>query len=236
MAKKILIGIQARSTSQRFPNKGMADLCGKPVLEHVVSTCLSVRDYLSKGKIDELDVHVALLVPYGDHLKDYFDKLVRVVEGDENDVLSRYWKASNDAQYDYIVRITGDCPMIPSFVIVKHIKCAASFEADYVSNVDERLRTEIDGWDCEVVSKRALDWLNANAKTEADREHVTTLVRSAPPDWAKVGHIIGFVDRSHIKLSVDTQADLDAVSSQMMALKGKLSAAYGSRKRLVWRL
>jgi len=234
--RTVLIGIQARSSSKRFPNKMMAALDGKPVIEHVISTCLSVRDYLSKSKIESIDVQVALLVPWGDPLKSRFENMVRIIEGPEDDVLTRYWNAYKSGDYDFVARITGDCPLIPSFVIVKHIKCAVAFDADYVSNVDPMMRTEIDGWDCEVLSREALSWLNDNAKEQEDREHVTTLIRQIPPRWAKIGHVIGFVDRSSIKLSVDTIEDLERVSEQMANVKNKIAAAYASRKHLVWRL
>ena len=234
--KKVLIGIQARSTSQRFPNKVMADLDGKPVLEHVVATCMNVREYMGKAKNDAVDVRVMLLIPKGDPLKQHFSNIVPVFEGDEHDVLARYWEAAQTDDFDKIVRITGDCPLIPPFVIVKHIKCAISYDTDYASNVDENYRTEIDGWDCEVLSIEGLSWLNDNAKNKDQREHVTTLMRQQPPGWAKIGHIIGFVDRSSMKLSVDTMQDLERVKLQTASLRDKLKRAYSNKKALVWRL
>jgi len=234
--KKVLIGIQARSSSQRFPNKSMAELDGKPVVEHVINTALNVREYMGRSKGEQIDIRVMLLVPDGDPLKTHFSNLIPVFEGDEHDVLARFWEASQTDDYDFVVRLTGDCPLLPPFVVVKHIKCAKDYDADYVSNVDEKFRTEIDGWDCEVLSIEALSWLNDNAKTKEQREHVTILFRQQPPGWAKIGHIIGFVDRSQIKLSVDTMGDLERVKGQVESLKTKLQSAYGMKKRLIWRL
>ena len=82
---------------------------------------------------------------------------------------------------------------------------------DYISNVDERFRTTLDGADCEVISRRLLDDTAQRATAPSDREHVTTLIRREPPAWAKIGVVLNHFDLSWIKLSVDTEEDLERV-------------------------
>jgi spore coat polysaccharide biosynthesis protein SpsF len=223
---KIVIGVQARSTSKRLPQKSIALVDTHTVTDHVISACLSAADHVNKQKT-KVPIHaqVVLLVPTGDQLKGLFEDKVVVYEGPEDDVLTRYMLAVDSLKPDYIVRITGDCSLIPPSIISKHILCATFDRLDYCSNVAENCRTYIDGFDVEVISQELMRWVDTNAKSQQDREHVTTYVRSNGPSWAKVGTVIGYVDLSEIKLSVDTQDDLERVRANKKAINEKLNIA-----------
>lgn len=222
----VVIGIQARSTSERFPRKIFADLEGKPVLQHVIDACRRTASYLNKKpRWNGIKVTVALLVPDGDEAARHFAGQVTVVEGSENDVLKRYVDAASLLSADYMVRVTGDCPLIPSFLISRHIEIGAEHLYDYLSNVTYGATTSIDGHDCEFISRRLLEYAHVTAKEPADREHVTTLIRRSPPEWAKVGAIVGYVDYSATKLSVDTEEDLERVRKAYRNVKTALSNA-----------
>ena len=65
---------------------------------------------------------MALLVPKGDPLAKEFQGRVMVFEGPEDDVLARYANAVNGTHPDFIVRVTGDCPFIPPYIISTHVK------------------------------------------------------------------------------------------------------------------
>jgi spore coat polysaccharide biosynthesis protein SpsF (cytidylyltransferase family) len=110
-----------------------------------------------------------------------------LIAGDEQDVLSRFVKAQELTNADYIVRLTSDCPLILDFIISKHINVAVLNDLDYVSNVDEQVRLVFDGMDCEILSKNALKWLDVNAKTKEHREHVTLALRQNHPKEIKFG-------------------------------------------------
>ena len=223
---KVLIAIQARSTSTRLPNKAFELIGRKPLLQHVISACNKAAQYTNNfATANGVFVDVALVIPEGDRIGQVFNKATSIIEGPEHDVLSRYFKAYEKTRPDYIVRITGDCPLIPPYLITKHIKTAQINSYDYLSNVDEKLRTSLDGWDCEVISGRALEWLNKTATDPKDREHVTTLIRKQHPAWAKIGHVISYVDLSGLKLSVDTQEDLERVRAQYEKLQASAETA-----------
>lgn len=216
---RVYIGIQARSTSTRLPSKVFEKIGDKTMLNHVVDSCLDAARYLNRNtSSNDIRASVALLVPKGDPIVTTFKSTrsfdaVSIIEGDEHDVLSRYMELVKAQSPDYIVRITADCPLIPHFVISKHISNAVVNESDYESNVDERVRTAPDGWDCEVLSKRILEYANENAKSPSDREHVSTFIRSNPPEWIRHGTTISFLPMFGMlpKLSVDTQEDLERV-------------------------
>ena len=224
-SKRVLIAIQARSTSTRLPGKHRILINGISILERVILACEKSMSYINNSGRGDISVSIALLVPSGDSIVEEFAGRVPIIEGSENDVLSRYNLALKKSYADYIVRITADCPMIPPFVITKHIINATKTELDYVSNVDPRIRTAPDGWDAEVISKRALTWAAENAKSEYDKEHVTAILRDNPPAWLRVGCVIGYSDHSNLKISIDTEEDLLFVRTYHDILNKKLTAA-----------
>lgn len=224
----VCIGIQARSTSARFPRKVFEMIGDKPMLSHVIDNCKAAaqysNNYTHKNKIV---ITVALLIPSGDEIGPSFHKHhVPIIDGPEFDVLSRYMKMSERMNSDFIVRVTGDCPLLPHFLIGKAITVATKNQLDYVSNVDESMRTAADGFDIEVLSRRALEWANVNSTDPKDREHVTRVLRTKPipPDF-KVGHIISYVDLSNMKLSVDNRDDLERVRAHYGRIQEAISKA-----------
>lgn len=221
---KVLIGIQARSGSTRLPNKAHELIAGTSILSRVIAACQAAASVI-KAKT-EAETEVAVVTPYHDTIAFEYRDRVAIVEGPEHDVLSRYMIAVEKLRADYLVRITGDCPLIPSNVIVGLTNLALSHKYDYISNVDERFRTSIDGTDCEVISTRLLTHISELAKEAYDREHVTPFIRHSPPEWAKIGVAIGHFDLSkHTKLSVDTEEDLDNVRLSFSSTLSKFTAA-----------
>lgn len=223
--RTVVIGIQARSTSTRLPNK-ISELLGKkPIIQHVVDACQNAAMYLNNWSSKNIFVQVVVLIPVGDPIRKALPPELQVIEGHEFDVLSRYMMIFAKHDPDFVCRITADCPLIPSFIISKHIQTAVMNDYDYISNVDERCRTAPDGFDCEVISKRAMLYAHQEAHHEKDREHVTTYLRSHPPSWFRQGIYINWIDQSDLKLSVDTENDLNLVRRFFDAVFGKLGIA-----------
>ncbi len=214
MAVKVLIAIQARSSSTRFPGKAFATINGQPMISCVLRTCKAAARHLT----DTLGIptHAAILIPTGDRLKQALDD-IQIIEGPELDVLERYRLAVDLLNPGFIVRITGDCPGIKSFIITRLVTLAITNDYDYVANVDERFRTMIDGHDCEVISRRLFEHTASTATDAYDREHVTTMMRRSPPEWARSAHALTLEDLSGIKTSVDTPEDL-VVARQMLEM------------------
>lgn len=209
------------------------------MLSHVIDNCKSAAQYSNNfTHKNKMVITVALLIPQGDEIGPAFHHhRLAIIDGPTDDVLVRYTKMAERMNADYIVRVTGDCPMLPHFLIGKAITVATKNRLDYVSNVDEELRTSADGFDVEVLSRRALKWLEENSKEPSEREHVTLALRKKqiPHDF-RVGHIVGYLDLANIKLSVDTQDDLDRVRAhysriQMAIAKAEMTHGKGSVHR-----
>ena len=233
--KIVLIGIQARSSSTRLPNKAALEVAGKPILQHIVDACSSAAEYLNRNfRQFQALVRVAVLVPAGDPIAEKFRGQIKVLEYDvpENDVLSRYALAAREQKADLIVRITADCLFMAPYLVSRHVKAALIQRADYTSNV--LLRTFMEGLDCEVLSRRLLEWLDAAAEDPYDREHVTTLVRKlrqAGGDLEPhephltVCHVLDNIDLSHVKTSIDTKEDFDRAAEMFRSLHEKKEEA-----------
>ena len=220
------IGIQARTNSTRLKGKILEKIGDKPIINHVIDACEGAAHYVNRyTKSSGIYCQTYLLIPDNDPLKQYTYG-IQVIEGSEQDVLSRYMTLLKETDAEFIVRVTSDCPLLPSFTIAKAINSAVRNDLDYVSNVDEAMRTSIDGHDVEVISKRCPEWANAEAKEKRDREHVTTIIRSDKlPAEFNVGILIGYVDLSEMKLSVDTPEDLKRAQNNFDRVQEKIKKA-----------
>lgn len=224
--KTVSILVQARSTSHRFPGKIFEKIGNKSILDHVLDACYNSASYINKySSRNRIVCEVAVVAPTGDQLIQKYSKHL-IIEGPEDDVLSRYIIAMNRLNSDYVVRITADCPFIPPYIMSKMISISVQDSLDYLSNANPRHRTSPDGHDIQVLSSRALKWLDENVKDASDREHVASyLDRNINPEF-KMANVIGFADYSKLKFSIDTRQDLD----QMTEMYNKIYQSVNSGK------
>jgi len=146
-----------------------------------------------------------------------------LIHGPEHDVLTRYVTAAFQVDADYIVRVTGDCPLISSTSISKVVNTATKNGLDFVTNASPKYRTTPDGMDVEVLSKRALAWLHNNALSVEHREHVTKKLYEKKEPSLSYGFIINDFDLSHIKISIDTKEEFDNMVNEMNKVKEKIN-------------
>ena len=163
--------IQARMSSTRLPGKVLKKLpfySKITVLEQVINR-------LNRGK--EVDtIVVATTDKKSDDAIEAITRKRKVVcfRGDSEDVLSRYYYAAKDNNFDVIVRITSDCPCIDPGIIDLIIKEHLRLKADYTSNTLKRSYPH--GLDAEVFSFDVLAFTHKNAQLKFDREHVTPFI------------------------------------------------------------
>ena len=89
-----------------------------------------------------------------------------------DNVLSRYLSIAKMENADYVVRVTGDCPLIDHLVIDELIKKIIEESLDYVSNTI--IRTFPDGLDAEVFRASAM-YEGEEFANDFMKEHVTPL-------------------------------------------------------------
>jgi spore coat polysaccharide biosynthesis protein SpsF (cytidylyltransferase family) len=206
---RTLAVIQARVGSTRFPRKVLADLCGKPMLEHVITRAAlaeTLDAVVLATTVEAADDAVADLAAACGAL---------LTRGSVSDVLSRYLLAAEEHGADVVVRVTSDSPLVDPELIDRLVRLRASAEADYASN--ELPPTYPQGYDLEVLTIETLRRLDAEAVMDYHREHVTALLREHHENY-RVANMANDRDLSSIRLTVDVPADLDRIRRILTAL------------------
>ena len=153
--KTVNIGIQARLTSTRLPEKILKTINGNTVLNHVIKQVSSSIKYINKhSSRNNIQVKLFILAPLSTNeehnsiIKSYESDLTEVLLGPENedDVLLRYYMLLRKHPSDYVVRITSDCPMVPPALITKSIMIACKAGVDLVTT-PTYVNIDIDGRD-----------------------------------------------------------------------------------------
>ena len=166
MVKKLNITaiVQARLSSERFPNKVIEKINNKTILE-IIATRL---------KKSRLITNIIFAIP-----KDPNEKLLKkiltksklnIFEGNKNDVLDRYYNCARQNKSDIIIRITGDCPLVDASIVDSLINTLIKDKLDFVSNWSPP--TFPDGLDVSVCTYNALKKAWKLSTNKYDREHV----------------------------------------------------------------
>src|SRR5512142_954589 len=106
MKPKIIAIIQGRMSSSRLPGKILADIGGQPMLQRVftrTSRAATVTETVFATTTDRSDDPVAEYCDFSG---------IPFRRGSLFDVLDRYYQSAQQAQADYVVRVTAACPVI----------------------------------------------------------------------------------------------------------------------------
>jgi spore coat polysaccharide biosynthesis protein SpsF len=209
---KVVAIIQARMGSTRLPGKVLQKLAGETMLIRVVKRlrCARLIEDVLVATTDRAsdDAIVAECRRYS----------VPVFQGDESDVLDRYFKAAQSAAAEIVVRITSDCPLIDPEITDKTIRAFMGTSPDYASNT--LVRTYPRGLDTEVISMPALVRAWQEARRPYEREHVTPYIFEHPAEFMCLP-VTGEQDYSAHRWTVDTPEDFEFVQVIYERLKGK---------------
>jgi len=202
LKNKNLCILQARMGSIRLPGKVLMKVSGIPLLEYQIK-----RLWLAK-KIDKIVVATSV-----DKKNDRIEKLCKKIgvecfRGSEDDVLDRFYQCSlSYPQYNNIIRVTGDCPLIDPVVVDETITFFEENNYDYVSNALKP--TWPDGLDTEVFKKSILQETAQNAQLPSDREEVNEYIFRQKK--YKKGNLAAPHDWSHFRLTVDEKEDFEVI-------------------------
>ena len=165
---KIVCSIEARMKSSRLPGKVLKEVCGKPILLHIVER---VR---RSSRVDEIII-ATTTSPDDDKIVEFCKKNnIKFYRGSEEDVLDRLAKCHNFSETDLVVEITGDSPFADPDLIDETILTYLNTDCDYVSNT--LVRTHPIGIRSQVFSRKLLEEINSIVTLQKDREHVTTFI------------------------------------------------------------
>lgn len=208
--KKIVILLQARMGSSRLPSKVMIDICGQPVIWHIVNRLKTVPE------ADEVVVATSVN-PENKVLEELCrNKDIACFRGSENEVLDRFYNASQYYKADIIVRVTGDCPLIDpgsiSMAIRAFLEADGAF--DYIAlatgavSFKEIVKKFPDGTDTEIVSFQALERAWKEAADQIDRGESALSYIWRRPDMFKCKTIPFLWDAGEMRWTLDYEEDL----------------------------
>jgi len=137
--------LQARLTSERFPNKLLCPLYGKPVIQWAIEAC------------QESGLPMVIAIPdkrtdwgLAEWLKLYDDS-IPILCGHPEDLVTRFQQVNKTMKFDPIIRVCGDSPFIKAsdfkdvlyqfnkykcFQRVNLLECFSAAELQYVADND----------------------------------------------------------------------------------------------------
>lgn len=193
--------IQARISSTRLASKALLELCGKPMIFHVIERAKAVNGagqvILATGSGDENHPLVEIASQCG----------ISSYAGSEDDVLERYFLASENIDCDYVIRITGDNPF------TDHESASLALEFAYMQDADHCTTAGIPlGTGVEIIKKSALKRAYENGKDPHQREHVTPYIKEHPELFRIVKYQSAlFNPYPDLRLTVDTAEDFKLI-------------------------
>ncbi|WP_404338883.1 cytidylyltransferase domain-containing protein [Pseudoalteromonas mariniglutinosa] len=204
LEKEFYIIIQARMTSSRLPNKVLLPLGEKTVLEVMIDRLGAFKD-----KIIIATTNDGTQKP----IVDLCEKLaIRYVEGDTDNVLSRYYLAAqsvNAQPSTVIVRCTSDCPLIDISESARVINYFFQVFGDYDYVSAGPHCGFPNGFDTEVFTFQALETAYQHATEDFEKEHMTQYICR----HMRVAEYSNKDDYSHWRLTLDESADYELIST-----------------------
>lgn len=194
---RVIAIIQSRMNSTRLPGKAMLPLSTHPLLYHVIERTKYIED------ID--DIIVATGRDYSNRpIIDLAESLgVKTFIGSDDNVLERYVKAAELYNGKYIIRITGDNPLIDPSSTKQLIKKILLGNYDLIDTVGLPI-----GLGAEIVDIIALKHTLNNTQDPYHLEHVTSYIKKRH-EFYRVKPLIlaSNPDMFKFRFTVDTKED-----------------------------
>lgn len=191
--------LQVRMGSSRLAGKAMMSLCGMRMLFHVVS------------RLKVADIKGPLIIATSDRPTDDFicsfskAEEISCFRGSEEDVLSRFYEAAKDLDVKYIVRATGDNPLVWEGAVAHLGRVIEEQNCDYIS-YNHFMPV---GLSLEIFTKKALEEAHKNATEANHREHVTSYIYTNKDKYDCVWITPPGELEGSFRLTVDTTEDYE---------------------------
>jgi spore coat polysaccharide biosynthesis protein SpsF len=168
----VVASVQARLGSTRLPGKVLFHLGDRRLLQWPIDRAETA---------ETVDETVATIgeQPENDAVTEYCERAgVDYLVGPEDDLLARHLAVAEQTDCDVLVRITADCPFVPSDEIDRVVEEHLSNEARYTTNHtgEMPIGTAVDAIDPDLLAE--LKSLGEN--------HPVKLARSNPDEWGTV--------------------------------------------------
>lgn len=209
---KIGVIIQARLGSTRLPNKVMLPLplgSERTIISEIIER---VKDVSEISNV----IVATSISKVNDSLESYIDSLkVECFRGSENDVLSRFYEIVIKHNFEYVIRLTGDNPIVDNILLKEFISNFISNDLDYLCSNNLPLG-------CNFEMMKASEIIKAYENTEDlfDKEHVTPYIkRNAKNTEDFLFNNIGVIN--NLRLTIDYASDYAFINLIYTMLKDK---------------
>ena len=192
--------LQARMSSARFPGKMLAPFRGQPLIRHVIAA-------IERALPDASMILTTSDDPTDDPLARYVETLgVTVFRGSLDDVFERFRRCVAAYPCEWILRLSGDSPLLDAGVL----HAAASFVGDARYDLVTTIfpRTFPKGHNAELIRVSTFMALDPQALTPDDREHVTPFFYRNAGRFRIHNIDSGNPRLAKLRLAVDTMDDL----------------------------
>lgn len=157
--------VQARMGSTRLPGKVLKEAAGKPLLAHLL-------ERLARAETLDRIVVATSTDSRDDAITAACGRLgVPVFRGSETDVLDRYVRAAREFDFDVVVRVTGDCPLIDPALVDDMVRLSLERAGAFDLMTNRHPLTFPDGLDFDVLPREALERAGREATLPHHREH-----------------------------------------------------------------
>ena len=168
LKNSLVLIIQARMNSERFPNKVVSDLSGSPLIERILQRVKNVKKIgkiivaTTKKKEDDILVKIAK------------SNKVEVFRGSENDLVDRYYQAIRGKNVSHILRLPADNPIPDPTEYNRLINYHLKTNNDFSSNICNFMKNGYpDGFGVEIFTANSLKRIWRSEKRKKFREHIT---------------------------------------------------------------
>ena len=202
--------VQARMGSSRVPGKVMLPLAGHPLVWHVIDRMRRVEGLAEVVLATTQAPRNAPLVAFASA------EGVPVFQVEaEDDLAARIAGAARRHDAALVLRTAADCPLVDPDLMALMLRRAIETDADFTTN---RMNWSYPlGLSADVISRRALEWADANLVTPEDRELFAVWIRDHPEQF-KVEPIVNPVNLSHHTWTVDEPEDVPIITRIFDAL------------------
>ena len=197
---KIIVIVQGRLNSSRFPNKVIEKINLKSVTEIIYE----------RLKCSKLINDIIFAIPENE--KKYLNYLkkrkIKFYLGSKNNVLKRYFDCAKKNNADIIVRVTADCPLVDPQMIDNMIKIfKKNDDLDLLTNNSPP--SYPDGLDISIFNFRTLRKSYLSAKTIFEQEHVVPFMLRSKSIIKK--NIKCKLDLKYLRWTIDEKEDLEVL-------------------------
>lgn len=193
--------IQARMSSTRLPGKVLLPILGKPIIWHIwkrAKRCKLVDEAVVATSTDQSDDQLASFCE---------NEGIPCIRGSLNNVLARFFSVLTKIPSDYVVRITGDCPLFHPPFIDAQIEALQLFDGDLTWCKDPGCAFEGQG----VHSVRSLKLVRETSNDPEDEEHVGAKFFALNPHLFRIVEVCppsSLIVKGY-RLTVDEPADYE---------------------------